>query len=155
MRGWSKSSLLVVAAVWACSDLFGPRLPEGATPFTPPDSYTNWWAQVESCSAIVAPMSRVAWYWVPPLADLSDGSFYNPATGTSVRGLWVSPHSIYLGESYSRWSPIFGEYIWTDGTWLDSMNVRHEMLHDLLQAPGHPAEFFKVKCGSLVDTLDI
>src|SRR5512135_1334175 len=107
MAGRRKLSLLAVVACGACSDLFGPGLPEHARPLIPPDAYATWWAQVESCSVIEAPMSRIHWYVVPALGNLADGSFCNPATRSAVRGLWVAPHDIYLGDSYWRWSPVY------------------------------------------------
>jgi hypothetical protein len=118
-----------LAAFAACSDRFVPApLPEGAVPFGAPPIYQTWWAQVEQCSGHSAAFGRVRWFVVPN-AD----SFI--AEGRRDNGIWIEHYRyIVLGESRIG----------------DSLVVRHEMLHDLSGSLGHPAEYFRQKCGGVV-----
>lgn len=87
--------------------------------------YRELWDRVETCSGLSGKMSRVQWFVVP--------GYEIECNGLSCSGLWVSPHKIYLSESIVH------------DSLRDYSTVRHEILHDLLQRPGHPAQF--EKCG--------
>ena len=52
-----------------------------------------------------------------------------PCLGRLCRGVWVEPHDIYIAEGY------------LDASGNDYFTVRHEILHDLVQYPGHPKVF--------------
>ncbi len=107
---------LVALVVSAClGDPFGPR---GATPFLPPPAlYAAWWAAMERCAQLNAPLARVEWYEVP-------GDQFDSPEGPRW-GWWEPPHAVYLAQ----------------GHLLDARLVEHEMLHDLLQTPTHPPLF--------------
>ncbi len=79
-------------------------------------------------------MLRVQWYIVP-------GTTTFPCDYGSCRGLWVSPHSIYLSDAAAH-----------DYFFEDFFTVKHEILHDLVGKPGHPPVF--EQCGLLrIDSL--
>lgn len=96
--------------------------------FTPYAEYTMWWAEVEACSGLQAPMGRVRWYYVP------NRTLFFEYRGESLSGLWFADHRIVLSESMRGHDQV----------------VRHEMLHDLIGIPGHPSNYFIERCGSLV-----
>jgi len=121
--------ILALPLLAACETSVGPRLPTNAEPFTPPAVYREWWALTEACSGLQGDFTRIAWFRVPgaesiPLAD-----------GTLVNGRWdrVSNRIVLAGQSER-----FGDL------------VRHEMLHALLQAGGHPRDAFIGRCGGTV-----
>lgn len=110
--------LLLVPSTAGC----GRFAPEEATRFSPPAEYLAWWNATEACSGRHASMSRVTWFKVP-------GEGFACPTGMCV-GRWEDNHTIYVAEAY-----------------LDhEMVVRHEMLHDLLDAHGHPDPPFGQPC---------
>ena len=114
------SALVVSAAVpvvlAAC--LAEPAGPRGAIPFLqPPAVYAGWWGDMETCSSVAAPLTRVDWYEVP-------GDQFATPQGWRW-GWWQPPHSIYLAQAHV----------------LDERLVEHEMLHDLLQVGTHPPQF--------------
>src|SRR5688572_9353357 len=129
MRPALASAAIALVAVSACVDVLGP----GDISPTPrrlqvQSVYQYWWAQVEACSGKSANMDRVRWLYVP-----------NGATGFSwqgelVAGLWFEGHTIVLAEALI----------------LNDQTVRHEMLHDILGAVGHPSLYFEDLCGPLV-----
>ncbi len=108
--------ILGLGVVLACAEPFAPA---HATPYMPPVSYQEWWAQMEACSSIVAPFDRVAWYVVP------GDRFTCPVYEAGCWGLWHGPHTIYMASLHED---VAG-------------HVEHEMLHDLLQRGDHPAVF--------------
>ena len=82
----------------------------------PSNAYWSWWQQTEQCSGITGDMNRIQWFVVP--------SYFQSPKG-ETGGYWEPAHTIYLAGMF------------TD----DSIMVRHEMLHDLLQTGDHPAAF--------------
>ena len=84
---------------------------------------------MEQCSGLTGSFAAVKWYQVPGVAS------FPLASGKAVYATWeLETNSITLsGASLD-----------------DSLLVRHEELHALLQSHGHPAEYFVTKCGSLV-----
>jgi hypothetical protein len=119
---------LLVILILACISTVEP-LPNGALPFTPPQSYQTWWQEVESCSGIAGNLGDVSWYYIPNVNVFTVGA--NP----NVAGYWQPYHlSVTLA-----------------GLRMDDPDlVRHEMLHALLKVPGHPVEYFGQRCGSIV-----
>lgn len=129
-------ALLVLLA--ACGDAFAPT---GAVSYTPPAYYALLWDSVRTCSGRGGDMARITWFRAP--ATGSFGSFPDQ-NGRPVLGLWIGPHSIYLSSAivdYEEPPPSSGdEFDWI--LWWDHHKVpAHEMLHDLLQTPDHPAVF--------------
>jgi len=92
------------------------------SPMTPPAEYREWWAKTEACSGLSGDFDQVQWSGVP-------GDGFKCSTGTCA-GHWEPDHHIYLAQD------------WTT----NEMVVRHEMLHDLLQRPGHPDPPFGSPC---------
>jgi hypothetical protein len=114
--------------VSACVTITEP-LPNGATPLSPPAEYQTWWEQVEDCSGITGHLEGVSWYYIP------DVSQFTVPGNSDVAGYWQPyHHSITLAGSEIS----------------DADLVRHEMLHALLNAKGHPVEYFGEKCGAIV-----
>ena len=101
-------------------------LPEGAEAFTPPQQYVQWWGATESCSELQGNMARVEWYVVPGAAtfptDQGEKVGIRIRTGDRIR--------IVVAGQYQMLELV----------------VRHEMLHALLDAPGHPDEYFTSRC---------
>ena len=120
----------MVGAAAGCSDhiIFSPSaVVAGSVPFTAPEIYADWWRETEVCSGRTGDLDRIHWYVVPNTISFD-------FRGTSYNGYWWDTHDIVLGS-----------------VWLDRPEVvRHEMLHDLLNSGEHPAEFFKERCGALV-----
>lgn len=126
--------LALLLTLMGCHDPI--RLQDGFVQLSPPDSlvdrsalYREWWTAVEECSGIVASFDRVRWFWHPsedyPIA--LDGQPIGALTK------WRT-HRIFLGRHAAA----------------DSRIVSHEILHDLLQANGHPPEYFERRCAKLV-----
>lgn len=110
--------LVIGALLGGCSRF----APEDAERIEPPAIYRTWWARTEQCSGRSGSMARVQWFLVP-------GHAFQCPTGTCA-GRWEDNHSIYIAED-----------------WLEhEMVVRHEMLHELLNAPGHPDPPFGDPC---------
>ncbi|MGH7719008.1 MAG: hypothetical protein ACREON_09230 [Gemmatimonadaceae bacterium] len=106
------AGLLLMAA---CSTPTAPEWPAGAIPFDPPPAYAQWWKAVEGCSGRAGGFERVQWYVV-------EGSSFN---GNQV-GLWMRDgHRIALASWHVKTQRV----------------VQHEMLHDLIGAPGHGPTF--------------
>ncbi len=122
----SARALLVVALI-GCLESFGSDAISGARPFEPPQTYRSMWAEVEVCAGRTGDFERVRWYQVE-----GRGSF--EYQGQSNLGYWWPSHDIVIA-----------------GHRVDNGRiVRHEMLHDLLNDPGHPSEYFVTRCGSIV-----
>jgi hypothetical protein len=121
--------LALAALALACAERLEPApLPADAVPFGAPPVYARWWADVEACSGRQAPLARVRWFVVPRVdAFIADGQ--------RDSGLWIGRYRyIVLAESGLS----------------DGLLVRHEMLHDLLDRAGHPAEYFTERCRGVV-----
>ena len=107
-------------------------LPQGGSYFTPPPEYAVWWREIQDCSGLRGELSAIGFSRVP--VDTL-GAFRCDRMGPWTRvervhglclGAWLPPHQIWLSES----------------AWMDRWIVQHEMLHDLIQSPEHPVEFF-------------
>jgi hypothetical protein len=93
--------------------------------FDPPPVYALWLAQVKECSGLseTAPLT----YYVAPRVIIGpDGRLAEYIVGR---------HKIIFG--------LGAETV----AWI----VRHEQLHSLIDEPGHPDEYYKEKCGLLVN----
>jgi hypothetical protein len=106
-----------------------PPLPGDAQQFTPPPVYVQWWAMVEECSGRQGSLGSVEWFAVPE-------QLWNPAnTSEPVTGYWsLASNRIVLNSNDT----------------VDGGVVRHEMLHALIRAQGHPRSAFLQKCGGIV-----
>lgn len=127
---FSLTSLLGLIALgsWGCADLLGPHLPRGAVPLDPiPPEYASWWQMTEECSGRTGRLEDVRWFTVPGASTLpgSDhaAGFYQ----------WLG-HYVVLAGRFER----------------EGHMVRHEMLHALAGARGHPRELFVERCGGVV-----
>jgi hypothetical protein len=123
------TTLLTVALLLAaCSDetILGPvTLPPGAVTYDALPIYTRWWADMEACSGRTGDLSRVNWFVVP-------NAKWFGREGVAYDGYWFEyHHEIILASAYVQ----------------DSLVVRHEMLHDLLDDGTHPPEYFVDRCG--------
>ncbi len=111
----------------ACSLDTGP---EGVThlrreSFVAGPDYVAWWGEIQECSALSGAFERLAFYVAVEPLFLQGRQFPCGANGLMCNGMWESPHDITLAPAH-----------------LDTERlVKHEMLHDLLQAPGHPPVF--------------
>jgi hypothetical protein len=101
-------------------------LPEGAQAFTAPADYTVWWSKTESCAELAGRMNRVEWYVVPGVSTFETD--LGPKVGIRVK----------VGDRITI--VLAGEYQHHE------MVVRHEMLHAILDRPGHPALYFEERC---------
>lgn len=101
-------------------------LPDGAEAFAPPAEYQAWWASTEGCADIRGSFGRIRWYVVPGVSTFATEEGEKVGirikTGDDVR--------IVLAGNYVE----------------HEMVVRHEMLHALLNKPGHPVEYFQDRC---------
>lgn len=122
--GLGMPSVLLLAQ---CARITSP-LPAEAIRFTPPSVYRNWWSLTETCSGRVADLSAVSWYVVPGVASLPD-------TLDDVGGRWYGLGNRILLAGGEEW---------------DGALVRHEMLHALLGAGGHPRTAFISDCRGVV-----
>lgn len=115
-------TLLTLALLLAgCSDLLGPDIPDHTVPMTPPSVYATWWAEVEAEAGLDRPAREVSWYLVR-------GGLFRSRDGTPTSGRWIPDGRIYLAEGWELFEP----------------NVKHEMLHELLQGdPGHKHPLFR------------
>jgi hypothetical protein len=96
--------------------------PVGDVPLDPPAVYRDWWAKTQACSGLSGNFERVRW-------SVIEGSSFSCSSGQCA-GHWRSDHHIFLAGDWS----------------MDEMVVRHEMLHDLIGRPGHPAPPFGQGC---------
>jgi len=118
---------LLLLALAACTDLFGPRLPADASALPQvPVQYATWWRMTEACSGLHGDFNAVQWY--------ESGDDPIALEGKDYDGYWFGSHDrILISPSHLR----------------DGGTVRHEMLHALLGGGGHPLEFFAVRCGAV------
>jgi len=120
-------ALLAAPLLFGCESPAAPLLVEGAQRFDPPPAYHLWWELTQECSGRRALFSRVRWYYVPGTVTLE-------VDGQRVEGYWTAPNTIVLAHAAVHDGPL----------------VRHEMLHALQDADGHPREFFLERCGGVV-----
>lgn len=99
----------------------------GAVPMTPPSSYAKWYAETEACSGLTGRFDRLRWWTAP-------GRSFQLETGPQADGLWDASGNIVIASALIH----------------DQHLVRHEMLHDLIGEPGHPAHYFRDRCKGLV-----
>lgn len=121
---------IALLAMLACSDQTAPDFPPpiGAVELAHDAQFIKLWQEVERCSGISANHTAVRIYSVP-LDRI-------PVNGQDAAGYYdVRRHAIFIAESYITWR----------NGW------RHEILHSLLRATGHPAYYFVTLCGPLVD----
>jgi hypothetical protein len=132
MRSAPWSTLLLLAFLVACEAPAAPILPAGAQRFAPPPAYQLWWETTLECSGRHAPLSGVRWYVVPGASTVQ-------VDGRQYAGYWSSAgNSIVLAEE----------------AMLDGSLVRHEMLHSLIEAGGHPRGEFLGRCAGVVECDD-
>ncbi|HEU4682658.1 MAG TPA: hypothetical protein VFS51_12970 [Gemmatimonadales bacterium] len=96
--------------------------PYGDEPLDPPPIYREWWAKTEACSGRTGNFDRVRW-------SVVEGRSFSCSSGECA-GHWRTDHHIFLASDWV----------------MDEMVVRHEMLHDLLDRPGHPDPPFGIGC---------
>jgi hypothetical protein len=120
------SLALAALTLGGCSYEPDPVLPDGAVAFTAPTEYLTWWDRTSACSELSGSMAKVEWYVVPGAAT------FPTAEGEKV-GIRVKTGDriqIVLAGQYQ----------------MHEMVVRHEMLHALLNQPGHPDLYFTERC---------
>lgn len=116
----------------ACSEATAPALPPGARALAPPPVYRRWWMMAESCAARTGSFDAVRWYVVAGADSIL-------LEGQGVGGYYTAAgHRIVLAEGASLSGPL----------------VRHEMLHALLGAGGHPRAEFLGRCGGVVACIE-
>lgn len=124
---------IVPAVLGGCTPTSAPEsLPTGALPMAAPQVYQEWFARTEACSGIQGSFERVQWLVVPGVAA------FETDMGPKV-GLWVrrgDQHYIVLAGDYQQ----------------HEMVVRHEMLHSLIGASGHPDGLFSSRCNLTWET---
>jgi hypothetical protein len=112
----------------ACQEPAAP-LPPGAASFSPPAIYREWWTLTEECSGQRGDFHSVRWYVVPDAQTLRD------AQGREIDAYWEARGNRIVIANASQHS---GDL------------VRHEMLHALIRADGHPREQFLNRCAGIV-----
>lgn len=119
-----------VALLTACATLGCDARAHGddSLALAPPAVYKRWWALTESCSGLSGAFESVQWKEAP-------ASVLQSVEGAGVAAYWSSKgNRIVLAPNAVRNGRI----------------VRHEMLHALSRARGHPAALFLVKCEGVV-----
>jgi hypothetical protein len=107
------------------------------TPFTPPDDYARWYANMEKCADVEGDYSQIKWYVVPAPWVGTDSAH------ATTRAFWIK-------RDDTR------RIIVNAQEWRDSVLVEHEMLHDVLSyrenkpTVEHPAPWFDGKCSEEV-----
>jgi hypothetical protein len=123
----SGAAFLLPVLLGACTATSAPEsLPEGAVPLAAPAVYREWFARTEACSGLTGSYDRVQWLVVPEVET------FETDAGPKV-GLWVrrgDQHYIVVAGNYRQ----------------HEMVVRHEMLHSLIGASGHPGDVFSERC---------
>jgi hypothetical protein len=123
---------VVLWAIYACDDLLGPELPDGAVPLVPiPAEYALWWSVAERCSGVRGDFRAVRWYVVPDARTI-------PGTDEAIGSYIESGRRIVLAKGQER----------------NGFLVRHEMLHALWRRGGHPRRLFLEQCGGIVSCSD-
>ena len=121
-------SVAALVGLAACRSLVDPDLPPNAAEFVPPPVYARWWAMTEACSRLSGDLSSISWFEVPGASTVL-------LDGKPVQGYWsfASNRIVIAGTG-----KLTGDI------------VRHEMLHALIQARGHPRAKFLEDCGGVV-----
>jgi len=119
---------IVAASAWASACSMGPDPDEPSLVRTvldpPPSEYAAWWRELEGCSGLNGDFWRLTFLQVVEPV-LIDGREFPCGDGYFCNGMWESPHDISIAPRYVN----------------DERLVKHEMLHDLVRTPGHPAVF--------------
>ena len=111
-----------------CDRLVAPPLPADAEQFSPPAIYSNWWNMTQECSEQSGSFGAVTWY-------KTDQDLHDPRNGDELTGYWSSADNRIVLKTSEM---------------LNGSLVRHEMLHALLKAGGHPRNEFLGKCAGVV-----
>jgi hypothetical protein len=120
---WNRLSVRIFGAAALVATLGGCGFdPVGDVPLTPPAVYQEWWDKTEACSGLTGDFDRLTW-------SVIEGSSFSCSSGQCA-GHWSKDHHIFLA----------GDWV------MDEMVVRHEMLHELIGRPGHPAPPFGQGC---------
>jgi len=82
-----------------------------------PAWYAAWWERTEECSGLTGDFEAIDWYIIPGQTFELDGAEWV--------GHWIQNVGIVIAGLYRNHEVV----------------VRHEMLHELLGAEGHPPEF--------------
>lgn len=124
--------VLFLALLLCSCELFS-SLPGGAERFDPPAIYREWWSFTEECSGITGDYDRVNWYRIPGDSSfpVGNGSDANAAWDHDGNRIIIAGSAVFAGDL-----------------------VRHEMLHALLQASGHPRDAFITHCDGTVVCTD-
>ena len=132
-RGKSLASRCIAAlaslVALSCQMPTDPPLPGDAIRFTPPPVYAQWWALTEECSGINRSLDAVQFYLIPNASTIPDNTY---------------------GEVAAYWSPASNRIVLADFYEMQGQLVRHEMLHALLRASGHPPAYFQGRCAGVV-----
>ena len=120
-RRWVPAPLLMVAGLLMTVSGCGFD-PEGDVPLDPPPVYQEWWAKTQACSGLQGDFGRLRF------SVIAGRSF--PCSSGQCAGHWRNDHHIFLASDWA----------------MDEMVVRHEMLHDMIGMPGHPAPPFGQGC---------
>jgi hypothetical protein len=123
-------TLACLAIATACVESVTEPLPTGGVQFDAPPIFALWWKKVEACSGRSGSLASVQWYVVPGVRTIPDGKYGEVGAYTDYRD-----RRIVLAGEVQMLGPL----------------VRHEMLHELLQAPGHPRRYFLEQCTGIVD----
>lgn len=86
--------------------------------------YRAWWTQIERCSELTGDYDDLR-FFVAVSPVTAGGRRFPCGGGALCNGVWEAPHDITLAPAYLE----------------DERLVKHEMLHDLLGASGHPPVF--------------
>lgn len=92
--------------------------------YAPPTIYVAWWAQIRECSGLTGSFGDLRFFTVASPVTLR-GTQFPCGEGMMCNGVWDAPHDITLAPAYVESERL----------------VKHEMLHDLIGRPGHPAVF--------------
>jgi hypothetical protein len=112
--------VVLLGLLAACCAPTSPAAPAAAERVAPTAEYRAWWAHVDSCSGIHKSIDAVQFYLVDSLPA--------PVTARTV------DHArIYVARFYAH----------------SAVVVQHEMVH-ARGIDGHPAEYFRRRCGDLL-----
>jgi hypothetical protein len=118
----------VLALTSACTTLAPSEssLPPGTVRLAEPEIYRDWYQKTEACSGRTGEFSTIQFYVVPGVDSF-------PTEEGAKVGWWIldgGTNRIVLAGNLAS----------------QELVVRHEMLHALLQRPGHPTEYFVDRC---------
>jgi len=115
-----KTMLLVcvLLTLISCDSFFEPTEPYQR--MMPPEIYSVWWSESETCADQRRDMKHVVWFTVAADSFLT-------RKGWAI-GYWSGEHKIYLTERRK----------------LSMGLVKHEMLHEIIHQGEHPSPPFRV-----------